>query len=86
MLADYEEHTGFKLMKLPSTFEIEYQHVGHRNNFLNRISTCALQSVDVTYGGDRFQAHADGVPQQTKLSLKFKELEIMTRNLMNDGY
>jgi len=86
MLADYQELTGHRLMKLPSTFEIEYQYLGQRNDFLNRISACALQSVDVTYGGDRFQAHADGVPQQTKLSLKFKELEIMTRNLMNDGY
>ena len=60
--------------------------VKSKNLHLNKISTCALKSVDVAYGGDRFQAHADGVPQQTKLSLKFKELEIMTRNLMNDGY
>ena len=86
MLADYAELTGHKLMKLPSTFEIEYQYLGNRNDYLNRISTCALQSVDVTYGGDRFQAHADGVPQQTKLSLKFKELEIITRKLTDDGY
>ena len=86
MSADYAELTGHRLMKLPSTFEIEYQYLGHRNNFLNRISTCALQSADVSYGGDRFQAHKDGVPQQTKLNLKFKELEIITRKLTADGY
>ena len=40
----------------------------------------------MTYGGDRFQAHADGVPQTSKLSLKFKELEIITRKLADEGY
>jgi hypothetical protein len=56
------------------------------NENLNKISQCVLESADVTYGGDRFQTHDDGVPQKTKLTLKFKELEIITKDMIADGY
>tara|TARA_Y100000310_G_scaffold165244_1_gene164989 strand:+ start:60 stop:1262 length:1203 start_codon:yes stop_codon:yes gene_type:complete len=86
MSANYIEDSGFREMELPSTFDIEYQHLTKRNDSLNRISTCVLESADVAYGGDRFQAHAGGVPLQTKLSLKFKEMEIITKSRIEDGY
>ena len=43
--------------------------MGAENEHLNKISTCVLESVDVAYGGDRYIAYEDGVPQVTKLSL-----------------
>ena len=41
---------------VPATFDIEYYYaVGKRNEFLNRISTCVLETCSVTYGGERTQ-------------------------------
>ena len=47
--------------------------------------------MDVTYGGDKFVTYnnedGDGPPpQKTVIVLSFKELEIMDRNKINEGY
>ena len=83
MASDFIEGSGMREMEIPSTFDIQYQYLGDENKNLNRISTCFLESVEVAYGGDRFQAYDDGVPQQTKLNLKFREMEIITKKMMN---
>ena len=56
------------------------------NEHLNKISTCALESMDVSYGADRFVAYEGGVPQTTKISLKFKEMEIITKDQIAQGF
>ena len=86
MASDFLEGSGQREMEIPSTFDIQYQYLGKENESLNRISTCVLESVNVAYGGDRFQTYAEGVPQQTKLSLKFKEMEIITKSRIAEGY
>ena len=86
MASDFIEGSGMREMEIPSTFDIQYQYLGDENKNLNRISTCFLESVEVAYGGDRFQAYEGGVPQQTKLSLKFKEMEIITKSRIEEGY
>ena len=86
MAADYIEGTAYREMSLPSTFDIAYYYSGKPTEELHLISTCALESVDVSYGGDRFQTYAGGVPQQTKLTLKFKEMEIITKSRIKEGY
>ena len=60
--------------------------MGAENEHLNKISTCVLESVDVAYGGDRYIAYEDGVPQVTTLSLKFKEMEIITKSRIEEGF
>ena len=86
MASNFIEGTGNREMEIPSTFDISYHYMGKPNESLNKISTCVLEQVDVSYGGDRFQAYADGVPQQTKINLKFKEMEIITKRLIDEGY
>ena len=86
MASDFIEGSGMREMEIPSTFDIQYQYLGDENLNLNKISTCFLESVEVAYGGDRFQAYEGGVPQQTKLSLKFKEMEIITKSRIYEGY
>ena len=76
---------------VPNTFDIEYMWNGAQNNFLHKISTCVLQSMDVSYGGDKFKTHSgingDGAPPiDTTLSLTFKELELITREKAVDGF
>ena len=73
-------------MDIPSDFEIEYMYRGRRNPYLNRISTCVLKNVNVEYGGDRYVAFDEGNPQTTKMTLNFTELNIMTKEFIQQGY
>ena len=70
----------------PSTFDIKYMHKNGEHEFLNRISTCVLESVDVKYGGDRTQFFVNNAPSQTEISLAFRELELITKERIRDGY
>ena len=84
MASNYTD-TTFREMEIPSFFNIRYMYRSDENTHLNKISTCALEGMDVSYGGDRFVAYEDGRPQTTKISLKFKEMEIITRNAIRAG-
>ena len=86
MASDFTAGTGQMAMDIPSTFDIAYHYMGAENEHLNKISTRVLESVDVAYGGDRYIAYEDGVPQVTKLSLKFKEMEIITKSRIEEGF
>ena len=77
---------GARAMDIPSHFEIEYMYRGRRNPYLNRISTCVLKNVNVEYGGDRYVAFDEGNPQTTKMTLNFTELNIMTKEFIQQGY
>ena len=77
---------GVRKMDIPDHFNIRYMYSGGENTHLNKISTCVLKSLDVEYGGDRFVAYSEGRPQQTKISLTFQELEIITKDDIAQGY
>jgi len=92
MLPEYEgsDQHGRALI-VPNTFEIEYHYNGAQNNFLHKISTCVLESMNVSYGGDKYKTHAgidgDGAPPiNTTLTLVFKELELITREAALKGF
>ena len=84
-----DDQSGRRL-KYPNTFEIEYMYDGQENQFLHKISECALVSMDVKYGGDRyrtFRDEGDGPPPvETTLSLTFQELEILSKDRVKEGY
>ena len=82
-----------RTMIVPATFDISYYYAeGKENHFLNKVSTCVLESANVTYGGDRvqfFRPHSDGSgapPVETNIELQFKELELITREKLALGY
>jgi hypothetical protein len=77
---------GQRRMTIPSNFDIEYMYKGQGNKHLHKISTCVLEKMDVTYGGDKFVAYAGGRPQSTKISLSFSEMEIITKERVKGGY
>jgi hypothetical protein len=85
MASDYRDGT-FREMNIPSFFNIRYMYKSGPNPFLNKISTCALENMEVSYGADRFVAYERGVPQTTKISLKFKEMEIITKTQIEQGF
>ena len=67
-----------KRLRVPNTFDIKYMYVGQENEYLHKISTCVLENMNVTYGGDRyktFEANAEGAPPvETTITLNFKEM------------
>jgi len=85
MASDFTD-LSFREMKIPDMFNIKYMYKNAENTNLNKISTCVLESMDVNYGADRFVAYEGGVPQTTKISLKFKEMEIITKKQIGDGF
>ena len=88
--ADYADEFGFELT-IPDQFEIEYYTQNNSpNHYLHKIGTCVLESVDVTYGGDKMTWHetnAKGAPPtKTTLALSFKELMTVTKSAIEDGF
>ena len=80
-----------RTMIAPSTFDIKYMTIDADGNHfenprLHRIGTSVLEGVDVKFGGDRPQFFYDGQPVETELTLVFKELEIMTKEKINEGF
>mgnify|MGYP001366663909 CR=1 FL=1 len=77
-------------MNFPNTFDIEYRFLQKENDYLHKVSTCVLETMSVTYGGDRFKTFAaigDGAPVvETTINLAFKELELITRERIKEGY
>ena len=55
------------------------------NPYLFKVGDCVLESIDVDYAPNGWASHTDGAPVQTKLSLKFKEMDIMTRKSFDTG-
>jgi hypothetical protein len=85
------EGTGGNMMTIPDSFDIEYRSHGTHNQYLHKISTCFCSSINVQYGGDRFTAHKHvegrgSPPSKTILSLTFKEMELITKSRIDEGY
>ena len=73
-------------LNIPNTFDIEYYYNGSLNQNLHRISECVLESMNVSYGGDRYKAYEGGKPVVTNLTLNFKELDLITREKAEQGF
>jgi len=77
-------------MTIPNTFDIQYMYQNAENNYLHKISTCYLQSMDVSYGGSRyktFDGNEDGAPPvETSITLNFSEIELITRERAQEGF
>ena len=92
MLPEFSDgnRAGRKL-RMPNTFDIEYMYLGKSNDYLNKISTCVLKSMDVKYGGDRYKTfdpdpEGNPPPVMTEITLSFEELELITRERVAEGY
>ena len=73
---------GF-FLSYPGEFNIEYRYKDRVNEHVNRISSCALTDMKVTYGGaDSFTSIKGtlGIPSEISISLSFTELETLTAN------
>ena len=80
-----------KTLIVPDTFNIQYMYDDNENQYVHKISECVLQTVTVAYGGDRYKTF-QGVkgrgapPVETSLTLSFKELELISRERIEEGF
>jgi len=80
-----------RFLTLPSTFDIHYMYQmedgkASENDFYNRIATCVLESCTVDYTPDGVKSFASGAPTQIKMTLTFKETELLTKDRINEGF
>jgi hypothetical protein len=66
----------------PSEFDIEFSV-----NTMGKISTCVLHDIAIDYAaGGSAAFYANDQPVATRLTLRFRELEFITKELVADGY
>jgi len=90
MLPEMVEGSASRLT-MPNTFDIKYMYANAENTYLHKISTCVLESMNVSYGGDRYKTFdaIDGKgapPVEVSMSLSFKEMDLITRENANQGF
>jgi len=80
-----------RYLGLPSQFDIHYMFLSKdgaasENNFYNRIATCVLQECKVNYTPNGVKSFEDGGPTQTTMTLSFKEIELLTKDKVSEGF
>ena len=96
MTPEFINKSSTRQMTIPNMFDIAYMHFNDKNSYLNKIGKCFLESADVTYGGDKWQTFGaaskregggkGAPPYKISLKLSFREIEIMDKQKMQDGY
>jgi hypothetical protein len=77
---------GGQFFILPSTFDIKYLYQGKENKFINKVDECVLENIEVDYATNGWITFPDGSPVQTRLTLSFKEMSIIDKNKIRQGY
>ncbi|CAB4125503.1 hypothetical protein UFOVP58_155 [uncultured Caudovirales phage] len=86
MHPEFKDDGGF-LFIYPSEFDIYYYKDGVENMNLPRHTTCILTEMTVNYAPNgSFNTFADGTPSQITVSMTFRELAILTKAEIQDGY
>lgn len=87
----YHMHPEFKdannfLFLYPSEFDIEYYHKGEENLHIHRHTSCVLTELNVNYTPNgNFSTFVGGRPTQINVSMTFKELTVLTKELIAEG-
>ena len=80
-----------RFLGLPSQFDIHYMFLSSagqdsENNFYNRIARCVLQDCKVNYTPNGVKSFEDGGPTATTMTLTFKEIELLTKDKISEGF
>ena len=70
----------------PSVFQIKYLHNGSENEYLPKLKKCVLEQVSVDYSPNGWSAFGDGSPTQITMTLAFREVELVDRVDIQNGY
>ena len=79
--------TNKALLGFPSECEIRYLWQGKDNEWIQKFKRSVCTTIDIDYTGQgMFSTMRNGFPSEITLSTKWKELEIVTREDIKDGY
>jgi hypothetical protein len=70
----------------PSTLSIDFLYNGKTNTGISRVTESVIDSIDVNYAPNGWSAHAGGAPVQTTLTMNFKEIELVDKKKIAQGY
>lgn len=70
----------------PAIFEIQFRLDGTENRNLNKIEQSVITNIDVNYAPNGWAAHDDGAPVQTTMTLSFKEIALIDRAKVEEGF
>ena len=71
----------------PAEFDITFYHKGKENTKIPRINTCALEQIEVDYAPTGvYSTFSNGYPVAIRLSLAFRELEILHKQRVTQGF
>lgn len=75
-------------LEYPSEFLIVYYYQGKENQFVRKISNCALVNMAIDYGAEGMTSvyGTDGIPTECTIRLEFVELETLTGDRIQKGY
>lgn len=88
----YHMHPEFKdaasfIYIYPSEFDIYYYYYTQENKALHRHTSCVLTEMNVNYTPNgSFTTFSDGMPTLINMQLTFKELAILTKDQIEDGF
>jgi hypothetical protein len=86
MHPEYKDAYHF-LYVYPSEFDIYYYQNGKENLNLHRHTSCVLTDLSVSYSPQGvFTTFDDGMPTQINVQMTFKELALLSKETIKDGY
>jgi len=70
---------------IPAQFDVQFMFKNEENRFIGKISTCALENIDVNYSSaGPFATFDDGAPVEVALQLRFIEVDTLTKEAYED--
>lgn len=85
MHPEYKDSNSF-LYVYPSEFDIVYYSGGEENENINRHTSCVLTEMNVNYTPNgNFSTFPNGMPTQINITLSFRELALMSKELISKG-
>ncbi len=85
MHPEYKDSNKF-LYVYPSEFDISYYQGGKENPNLNKHTSCVLTEMNINYTPNgNFNTFADGMPTQINMTLQFRELGLLSKELIEKG-
>jgi len=70
----------------PSIFRPKFFFNGKENTKINKITESVIKNIDVNYAPNGFSTMSDGSATQIQLTIDFQEIELLTRDRIEQGY
>ena len=75
------------LFVVPDSWVVQFINLEDENRFVNKVKECVLTSVDVNYAPNgTWSTYDNGAPVQTNLTLQFKEIALVDKTAIDNGF